>query len=268
MGNLDQHPCFSHRAHFRWGRIHLPVAPACNIQCAFCDRKYDCPNESRPGVTSRVLTPGEALERTAQAIQAEPRILTVGIAGPGEPLANPQTLETFRLVKEAFPQLNLCVSTNGLCLPEQVKALKEVGVGTLTVTINSLTPAVGARIYEFVTDPVSGQRLRGEEGAALLQKCQQEGLRLAVEAGMTVKINSVLIPGVNDGEIPGIAAIGRRAGAYIMNVMPLIPCGRMHSYAAPSAEQVQAVRHAAGEYLPQFLLCKQCRADACGIPGL
>lgn len=40
------------------GRIHLPIAPHCNIRCAYCDRKHDCANESRPGVTSRLLIPG------------------------------------------------------------------------------------------------------------------------------------------------------------------------------------------------------------------
>src|SRR5664279_3378692 len=60
---LKSHPCFSKEAHTRFGRIHLPVAPACNIQCRYCIRKYDCANESRPGITSRVMTPYEALDR-------------------------------------------------------------------------------------------------------------------------------------------------------------------------------------------------------------
>ncbi|MEQ2789490.1 nitrogen fixation protein NifB, partial [Flavonifractor plautii] len=49
-----EHPCLSVQAHFRYGRIHLPVAPRCNIRCGYCDRRYDCANESRPGVTSEV----------------------------------------------------------------------------------------------------------------------------------------------------------------------------------------------------------------------
>ncbi|MFQ7453900.1 MAG: hypothetical protein ACLRNQ_23780 [Flavonifractor plautii] len=52
-----EHPCFSAQAHFRYGRIHLPVAPRCNIRCGYCDRRYDCANESRPGVTSEVISP-------------------------------------------------------------------------------------------------------------------------------------------------------------------------------------------------------------------
>lgn len=67
-----EHPCFQEKCHGQFGRIHLPVAPKCTIQCAFCDRKYDCVNESRPGVASKIITPKEALERTAQALQKEP----------------------------------------------------------------------------------------------------------------------------------------------------------------------------------------------------
>ena len=66
-----EHPCFSAQAHFRYGRIHLPVAPRCNIRCGYCDRRYDCPNESRPGVTSSLLTPKDAVQRTALALARE-----------------------------------------------------------------------------------------------------------------------------------------------------------------------------------------------------
>ena len=89
-----EHPCFQEKCHGQFGRIHLPVAPKCTIQCAFCDRKYDCVNESRPGVASKIITPKEALERTAQALQKEPRIRVAGIAGPGDPLVNRETFET------------------------------------------------------------------------------------------------------------------------------------------------------------------------------
>ena len=58
--DLTQHPCFNHAARKTAARIHLPVAPRCNVQCNFCDRKFDCLNESRPGVTSAVLTPQQA----------------------------------------------------------------------------------------------------------------------------------------------------------------------------------------------------------------
>lgn len=80
------HPCFYGSARRRWGRIHLPVAPKCNIQCNFCNRKYDCANESRPAVTNHILEPGDVVSYLSSLLQARSDISVVGIAGPGDPL--------------------------------------------------------------------------------------------------------------------------------------------------------------------------------------
>ncbi len=113
--DLSRHPCFNDGVRHTLARIHLPVAPECNIQCNFCKRIYDCANESRPGVTSAVLTPPQALAYLEDVLKRDPRIAVVGIAGPGDPLATPErTLETLRLVRQGHPELLLCVATNGL----------------------------------------------------------------------------------------------------------------------------------------------------------
>ena len=210
-GPAAEHPCFSGGAHRRFGRIHLPVAPRCNLQCAYCDRRYDCPNESRPGVTSSLLTPKDAVQRTALALAREPRIRVAGVAGPGEPLDNPETYETFRLLHRRFPALTLCVSTNGLLLPDRVEALTDCGVRTLTLTINAVHPGPAAALYSSVR--WRGTVLPPEEGVPLLLSRQREGLERAVQAGFTVKVNTVLVPGVNQDEIPSIAALAGAAGA-------------------------------------------------------
>ena len=49
MINHDIHPCFNAKVKGQFGRVHLPVAPKCNILCNYCNRKFDCVNESRPG---------------------------------------------------------------------------------------------------------------------------------------------------------------------------------------------------------------------------
>ncbi|MBG3878744.1 radical SAM protein, partial [Desulfovibrio oxamicus] len=82
----SRHPCFTAGAHGTHARIHLPVAAACNIRCGYCDRRHDCVNESRPGVTSRVLDPTEAAQLVDRAVAALPHLSVVGIAGPGDPL--------------------------------------------------------------------------------------------------------------------------------------------------------------------------------------
>ena len=80
---LQNHPCYNKAASANWGRLHLPVAPNCNIQCNYCNRKYDCANENRPGVTQHVYTPQEAAAFVRKVFDARQDISVVGIAGPG-----------------------------------------------------------------------------------------------------------------------------------------------------------------------------------------
>lgn len=70
MIDTSMHPCFNITASHHCGRVHLPVAPKCNILCNFCRREYDCLNESRPGVTSRLFSPEEALQYLDKVLTA------------------------------------------------------------------------------------------------------------------------------------------------------------------------------------------------------
>jgi len=74
--DYTKHPCFNADVKGKFGRIHLPVAPKCNIQCNFCNRKYDCVNESRPGVSSNVLSPQQALAYLKDMREQDPRLLS------------------------------------------------------------------------------------------------------------------------------------------------------------------------------------------------
>ncbi len=267
MKTQSDHPCFG-GDHGKAGRMHLPVAPGCNIKCGFCERRFDCANESRPGVTSRVLTPEEALERVRLVLrhpEVGKKMKVVGIAGPGEPTANERTFETFRLVKQHFPELTLCLSTNGLLLPERFAEIRDLGIHSLTVTVNALTPSTGARVYEWIR--YRGETLRGESAAAMLLENQWRGIEMAVQAGMLVKINSVYIPGVNDHETLPLAVKAREMGAMMMNIVPLIALGIFKGIEPPSDAVMEMVRNQAELILSQARHCRQCRADAVGLVG-
>ena len=115
--DINRHPCFNAEVKGECGRLHLPVAPKCNILCNYCNRKFDCVNESRPGVSSALLSPHQAVSYMEQVLAKEPRITVAGIAGPGDPFANPrETMKTIRLVRERFPEILLCLASNGLGL--------------------------------------------------------------------------------------------------------------------------------------------------------
>jgi nitrogen fixation protein NifB len=262
---LKTHPCFSEEAHHKFGRIHLPVAPHCNIQCRYCIRKYDCANESRPGITSKVLSTWEALERVRAVVDRSGNISVIGIAGPGDPLANDATFETMTAIHEEFPELVLCISTNGLALPDRIEDLMKSGVRSITITINAATPAVAERIYSWVS--YRGKRYTGKEAAQRIVANQWRGLINAVDAGFIVKVNTVLIPGINDAEIPLIAWGAGERGADIMNIMPLIPQAEFADLSRPSRETIEKKRKKCSGHIPQMSHCRQCRADACGILG-
>jgi nitrogen fixation protein NifB len=265
--NIQGHPCFGGN-HHKNGRMHLAVAPKCNIKCGYCSRRHDCANESRPGVTSRILTPQEALLKVREVMASEllgPVIKVIGIAGPGDPLANEETFETFRLVKAEFPHLILCMSTNGLLLPEKIDLLDELGLHSLTVTVNALDPEVGGKVYSYIR--YHGKTYSGPEGAAILIANQLEGLKRAAAYGMTIKVNTVLIPGVNDGQVEQIGRKVKDLGAFVMNVMPLIPQSDFAGIVPPTPEELDKIRSANEKIIGQFKHCRQCRADAVGLIG-
>jgi len=265
LRKIQEHPCFSENACHLFGRMHLPVAPKCNIQCNYCIRKYDCVNESRPGVTSKVLSPKEALERVREVLNKVHYIKVVAVAGPGEPLFNEETFETFRLVKAEFPHLMRCMSTNGLLLPDRIDDIEELGIGTLTVTLNAVDPAIGKLIYSFVN--YHGKIYRGEEAAEILLKNQLEGIREAVKRKIIVKVNTVYIPTINDKHIEDIAKQIGKMGVYMQNIMPLIPQYKFADIKPPTPEEKREMQARCSAYVKQMTHCRQCRADAIGRLG-
>ena len=260
------HPCFDRESHHSVGRIHLPVAPRCNIKCKFCSRKHDCANENRPGVTSKIISPAEALELVARAVENDPRIHVAGIAGPGDPLANEATFVTLKMIDRRFPQLTKCLSTNGLLLPDRLDSLLDAGLDSLTVTMNALHPWIGGKIYSWAD--YRGRKYYREEAARLLFGNQVSGIEKAIKLGLRVKVNSILVPGVNEGEMAGLAALLKNVGVGLMNIMPLIPAAEMADFPVVSSLTLNRVREDCEKSIPQSRLCKQCRADAVGIPGL
>lgn len=264
---LSTHPCYNEEAHKKFARMHLPVAPKCNIQCNYCNRKYDCSNESRPGVTSEVLSPQAAAEKVGTVKAKIPELKVVAIAGPGDPLANEETFETIRLVHERFPDMTLCISTNGLALPENARRLYDLGIRFITVTMNAADPAISEKIYGSVV--WNGRKLTGRGGAERLLENQLEGIGKCVEMGMAVKINVVLIPGINDSHIPSLVEKVEGMGVYIVNILPLIPVDGtpFSDRRAPTPEERRAVSESCSGNVKMMRHCKQCRADAIGLLG-
>lgn len=269
---VHNHPCFSEEAHRHYARMHVAVAPACNIQCHYCNRKYDCTNESRPGVVSEVLTPEQAVKKTLAVAAEIPQLSVLGIAGPGDPLANPErTLATFRMLSEHAPDIKLCVSTNGLALPELVDDICRHNIDHVTITINCIDPEIGAAIYPWIF--WKNRRVKGVAAARILIEQQQKGLEMLVERGVLVKVNSVLIPGVNDHHLAEVSRVVKAKGAFLHNVMPLIAEPEHGTFyglmgqRGPSKEELSTLQDECAGDMRMMRHCRQCRADAVGMLG-
>ena len=268
MGNTykdlqNSHPCFGGHKN-NAGRIHLPVSPGCNIGCRFCDRAIN-DVEERPGVTSKIISPDESIEILGKALEICPDIKVAGIAGPGDTLATDYALETFRKVKEHFPQLIKCMSTNGLLLAERAEEVIEAGVDSLTVTVNAVSPEIEAKLNKYII--YHGEKIEGEEGARILIENQLKGIRKISGAGITVKVNTVLVPEINGDHIEEIAKTVSEAGASIYNIIPLIPQYELSDFRAPVCKEIDEARTKASKYIDVFRHCQHCRADAVGVPG-
>jgi nitrogen fixation protein NifB len=263
-----RHPCFNAEVKGECGRVHLPVAPKCNIKCNYCNRKYDCVNESRPGVTSSLLTPAQALRYVEQVVEQEPRITVAGIAGPGDPFANPrETLDTLRLIRGKFPQLLLCLASNGLGLAAHLDELAELGATHVTLTVNAVDPEIGQGIYAWVRE---GKTIyRGRRGVELLLERQLAAITGLKQRGIVVKVNTIVVPGINDQHVPVVARKMAALGVDLFNAMPMYPNQEtpFAEVPEPSAAHMARIRAAAEEHLPQMRHCTRCRADAVGLLG-
>ncbi|KAF0118834.1 MAG: nitrogen fixation protein NifB [Rhodospirillaceae bacterium] len=269
---IQDHPCYSEEAHHYFARIHVAVAPACNIQCNYCNRKYDCANESRPGVVSERLTPEEALHKVIAVANAVPQLSVVGIAGPGDGLYDFRRIfATFRLIAQALPDLKLCLSTNGLTVSDHIDDILDLNIDHVTITINALDAEIAERLYAWVF--FCTRRWTGREAARILLDRQMEGLERLTEAGVLVKVNSVLVPSINDRHLPEVNAAVKRRGAFLHNVMPLISNPAhgtrfgLTGQRGPTPMELKAVQDTLAGGARLMRHCRQCRADAVGLLG-
>ncbi|MBD5803357.1 FeMo cofactor biosynthesis protein NifB [Azoarcus sp. Aa7] len=269
---VKNHPCYSEEAHHHYARMHVAVAPACNIQCNYCNRKYDCANESRPGVVSEKLTPEQASKKVLAVASAIPQMTVLGIAGPGDPLANPEkTFKTFELISKTAPDIKLCLSTNGLTLPDHIDTIKSFNVDHVTITINMVDPEVGQHIYPWIY--YQNKRWKGIEAARILSERQLLGLEMLTANGILCKVNSVMIPGINDHHLVEVNRAVKSRGAFLHNIMPLISAPEhgtvfgLTGQRGPTAQELKALQDACEGEMNMMRHCRQCRADAVGLLG-
>lgn len=257
---ICRHPCFNNYD-FHSAVIHLPVAAETNIV-------YKDGIHTNIGSThcyeddGLLLAPDEAIKRFIEARKSLPNLSVAAIAGPGEALADFDTVKkVFLHIRQVHPEMILCLSTNGLMLPVYANHLISLGVNSITVTMNTLQPENGAKIYDHIT--YLGHKYSGVEGANILIQNQMSGISYLASLGVAIRINIQVLNGINEHEIKDIIRFAKECGCKFTNVMDL-SSGRVseNGLDAYHSDSLSEKRREYEAIMPQSYYCKPCNPSS------
>ncbi len=255
-----RHPCFNNYD-FHNAIIHLPVASEFNIDYKNSLPKCYCSGTGCEASANTILTPYEAMERFLDAKKSNPNLTVAAISGPGEALANfDEVKETFRYLRQTNPEILLCLSTNGLMLPVYANHLISLGVNYITVNVNTISPETGAKIYDHIT--YLGHKYSDVEGSNILLQNQISGISYLASMGLSVRMNIIVIKGINDHEIKDIVGMAKECGCKLTNIIQQTITGNrdyngLESY---SNDELSNLRQECEKIMPQSYFCKPCNA--------
>ena len=215
--------------------LRISVTDRCNLRCVYCMPAEGVAKQRH----SDILTFEEMEEIARAAVELGVRKLR--ITG-GEPLVRRGIVELCRRLGQIPGVEDLSMTTNAVLLPHMAQDLYQAGVHRINISLDTLDEDKYRRITRL-----------GTLADALA------GLRAAAEAGMApIKINTVLIGGFNDDEIPALADLTRRYPVEL-RFIELMPIG----HAAPFGPEAYLPSQAVLERLPQLQ-----REGACGVAAL
>ncbi|MBG0789686.1 MAG: radical SAM protein [Desulfovibrionaceae bacterium] len=246
----ESHPCFAVAARKKVGRRHLPVAPRANARTRFAGN----------GKAKPAITPEDALRWLDHVVAQGKPVSIVGITGPGDPLAVPEpSLRTLRLVREKYPDIELCLTTLGLGAAGLAGELAEIGLSHVTLLVDAVSPEVAENLYAWIRP--STRTVPLSEAARFLVNEQAKAVTALKKAGLTVKINTTVYPGVNAGHVEEIAAAMATLGADILSVAPFIP----DSGEPVSPELMAELRDRAARHMDLMPAWKECGEGLVGL---
>lgn len=218
--------------------VNLPVAPACNIMCNFCSKDSDCIcNGNNPQVLSRTMTPRQAINWAISSINKNSGIKFIKITGPGEPLFNHQTFEVLKRLNFELPGFSYGISTNGLLLEEKIKELVQLNVKHVEVSINTFSKDLALKLYSRVIKD-NNIIMNSRHLAEMMLDSQIKGVKACIENGISVKINTICFPGINDEEILSIAEKCKEMGVTSFCLISGYPNGKFIRQRSPSLPEM------------------------------
>jgi len=185
--------------------LRVLVTPECNLDCIFCHMEGSgLQGPARPGSYSgELMSPGDYLVLAEAARRVGVKYFRVS---GGEPLVRRDICEVVAALSHTG--IPVGVTTNGVLLDRYAGCLASLGVDKVNVSIHSLNPESYAAITRR---PLLASALRG--------------VRAAVDAGLRVKVNIVLLRGKNEGEVKRLIDMAARLG-FEVQLIELHPVGR------------------------------------------
>ena len=228
--------------------LRISVTDKCNLRCRYCmPEEGICKKEH-----NQMLTEDEII--TAVEAAASLGITKVRITG-GEPLVKKNIISICRRTAAVKGIREVCLTTNGVLLPQLAKPLKEAGVKRLNLSLDTLDPEK----YAHITRVGSLDMF-------------QAGLQAALDAGFEkIKINAVLIGGFNDSEIRDLAQLTRKhpVDMRFIEMMPMYDSGDFDASAfIPYTRVLEALPEAMPVAQDGGVAKLYCLPDSLGNIGL
>ncbi len=200
--------------------LRVSLTDRCNLRCTYC-----MPEEGLQWLAKPDLLTDEEIIRLVRIAVTDLGVREVRFTG-GEPMLRPGLVRIVQECARLEPRPELSLTTNGIGLARNATALKEAGLDRINVSLDTLDPEV----FRTLT-----RRDRHQDVIA--------GLAAAVEAGLTpVKINSVLMRGVNEHEAPALLEWSLEQG-YELRFIEQMPLDAQHGWDRASmvtAEEILA----------------------------
>lgn len=199
--------------------LRVSVTSRCNLRCVYC-------RPARGAKEADVLAREDIVRFVRLAVQCG--ITKVRLTG-GEPLVRGDIVEIVRELASSPGLGDLGLTTNGTLLAPLASALRQAGLRRINIGLSAITPEV----YRSITRG-------GDVGDALA------GLRAALDAGFApVKVNVVVMRGINDAEIPALARLSRD-DAIEVRFVEYMPFGATRekgaSFVVPADEVLERLR--------------------------
>ncbi len=171
--------------------IRVSVTSRCNFRCIYC--MPNTPFDWDP--RENILSYEEMFEFLKLAI--DEGVKKIRLTG-GEPLIRKDIDKFVKMLYSYKPSLDLALTTNGYYLSEYAKKLKEAGLKRVNISLDSLKEDVAHKIAQ----------------KDVLKKVLS-GIDEAIKVGLKVKLNSVIMKGINDNEILDLLSFAKEKGVII-----------------------------------------------------